>query len=73
MYKFVMRFYFCGVFGVFLVFDFICKFIFMYVIDWFNDFCQIVEFDIVVVFVGNKVDLVLLEVEGGQNKCEVLW
>ncbi|KAI9885303.1 MAG: Protein O-mannosyltransferase 2 [Watsoniomyces obsoletus] len=57
-YKSVTRSYFRGASGALLVFDLTRRDSFKHVTDWLNDLRQIAEPEIVVVLVGNKLDLV---------------
>lgn len=51
-----MSLYYCGVLGVLLIYDIIRRIIFENIKKWFFEFREFVNFDIVVVFVGNKFD-----------------
>jgi Ras-related protein Rab-2A len=71
-YKSITRSYFRGASGALLVFDLSRRKSFESVTAWLHDLRQIAEQDIVVVLVGNKVDLASqsTDIEGG-NKRQV--
>lgn len=70
-YKSVTRSYFRGASGALLVFDITRRNTFEAVTDWLNDLKQIAEEGIVVVLVGNKLDLAdhTTNIDGGNKRA----
>lgn len=70
-YKSVTRSYFRGASGALLVFDITRRSTFDAVTDWLNDLKQIAEEGIVVVLVGNKLDLAdhTTNLDGGNKRA----
>lgn len=70
-YKSVTRSYFRGASGALLVFDITKRNTFEHVTDWLNDLRQIADEGIVVVLVGNKLDLAdhTTNLDGGNKRA----
>lgn len=70
-YKSVTRSYFRGASGALLVFDITKRSTFEHVTDWLNDLRQIADEGIVVVLVGNKLDLAdhTANLDGGNKRA----
>ncbi|KAJ9661616.1 hypothetical protein H2198_001792 [Neophaeococcomyces mojaviensis] len=70
-YKSVTRSYFRGASGALLVFDITRRSTFDAVTDWLNDLRQIAEEGIVIVLVGNKLDLAdhTTNIDGGNKRA----
>ena len=70
-YKSITRSYFRGASGALLVFDITRRSTFEAVTPWLNDLRQIAEENIIVILVGNKLDLADDEAASENNKRQV--